>query len=109
MGKIWLSPGFVILLGDFNAKSSSCYDKDTTSPEGLRIESLASFYGFSQLISNPTHILPNSASCIDLIFADQPNIIMNSGVHSSLHPNCHHQIVYSIINLLIAHPALTKE
>ena len=34
----------------------------------------------------------------------QPNIIINSGVHPSLHPNCHHQIVYSKINLLIEYP-----
>ena len=99
-----LNPSFTILLGDFNAKSISWYDKDTTSLEGSRIESLTSFYSFSQLISAPTHILPNSSSCIDLIFVDQPNIVMNSGVHSSLHPNCHHQIVFLKINLKIRYP-----
>ena len=99
-----LNPYFTILLGDFNAKSHSWYDKDITSIEGSRIESLTSFYSFSQLISGPTHILPNSSSCIDLIFVDQPNIVMNSGVHSSLHPNCHHQIVFTKINLKIRYP-----
>ena len=63
-----LNPSFVILLGDFNAKSSSWYSHDITSPEGVRIESLTSFYSFTQLISIPTHILPNSSTCIDLIF-----------------------------------------
>ena len=92
------------MLGDFNAKSSSWYDKDATSPEGLQIESLTSFYGFSQLITSPTHILLNSNSRIDLIFTDQPNLILDSGIHSSLHPNCHHQIIYSKINLLIEYP-----
>ena len=29
---------------------------------------------------------------------------MNYGVHSSLHPNCHHQIVHSSFNLNIHHP-----
>ena len=29
---------------------------------------------------------------------------MNSGVHSSLHPNCHHQIIFSKINLKIEYP-----
>ena len=29
---------------------------------------------------------------------------MNSGVHSSLHPNCHHHIVHSRFNLNIYYP-----
>ena len=99
-----LSPSFIIMLGDFNAKSSSWYNHDPTSPEGFRLESLTSFYSFSQIISNPTHILPTSSSCIDLIFIDQPNIVMSSGVHPSLYPNCHHQIVFLKINLKIRYP-----
>ena len=52
-----INPSFIIMLGDFNAKSSSWYNHDTTSPEGFRLESLTSIYSFSQIISNPTHIL----------------------------------------------------
>ena len=55
---------------------------------------------FHAEILNPTHILINSsASCIDLIFTSQPNLVMESGVHSSLHLNCHHQIVFAKFNL----------
>ena len=42
-------------------------------------------YGFKQLISEPTHLLPRSSSCIDLIFTNQPNMIINSGVFLSIH------------------------
>ena len=59
------------MLGDLNAKSNSWYIDDTTSAEGFQIESLSTFYGLNQLISSPTHILPTSSSCIDLIFIDQ--------------------------------------
>ena len=99
-----LNPSFVMILGDFNAKSSSWCTDDLTSNEGFQVETVTSFYGFTQLISTPTHILPNSSSCIDLIFTDQPSIIMNSGVHSSLHPNCHHQIIFANVNLRIEYP-----
>ena len=99
-----LNPAFLMVLGDFNAKSFSWYDKDITSNEGFEIESLTSFYGLTQLISDPTHILRNSSSCIDLIFIDKPNLVINSGVHSSLHPNCHHQIIYAEINFKIEFP-----
>ena len=49
-----LNPSFTMILGDFNAKSTSWCDHDITSAEGYRIESLTSFYSFSQLISTPT-------------------------------------------------------
>ena len=60
------------LLGDFNARSSDWWPDDITSPEGTHINSLISMYGFDQ-ISDPTHVLPASSSCIDLIFTYQPN------------------------------------
>ena len=41
-------------------------------------------------VNEPTHILPSSSSCIDLIFTDQPSLVVNSGTHPSLHANCHH-------------------
>ena len=100
-----LKPSFTIILGDFNARSSDWWPDDITSPEGTHINSLISMYGFDQLISDPTHILPASSSCIDLIFTDQPNLVVDSGVHSSLHTNCHHQITYCNINLMIVYPS----
>ena len=33
----------------------------------------------------PTHILQHSSSCIDLIFVNQPNLVVDSGIHPSLH------------------------
>ena len=56
-------------------------------------EFLASQSALSQVINEPTHILDNSKSCIDLIFTSQPNMIIGSGVHPLLHSNCHHQII----------------
>ena len=59
---------------------------------------------FSQLIHEPTHIQANSSSCIESVFTDQPDLSVNSGVHASLHLNCHHQIVHSSFNLSIYYP-----
>ena len=69
-----------------------------------KLESLTSQCEFKQVISDPTHILESSSSCIDVIFTPQPNLVMNSGVHSSLHPNCHHQIIHAKFNLKIFYP-----
>ena len=63
-----------VMIGDFNAKSSNWYLNDVTSFEGSQIEFLASQFAMSQVINEPTHILDNSKSCIDLIFIWQPNM-----------------------------------
>ena len=92
------------IIVDFNAKSCNWYSHDKTSFEGSTIESINSQFGLYQLINEPTHLLQNSSSCIDLIFTSQPNIVVESGVHPSLHPNCHHQIIFTKFNLKIYYP-----
>ena len=84
-------PAFTVILGDFNARSKSWWSGNSNTMEGTRLDSLVSTYGFHQLISEPTHILQNLLSCIDLIFTDQPSLVVDSGVHPTLHENCHHQ------------------
>ena len=89
------------MLGDFNTKSTNWCKNDITSHEGSMINAVMSNYGLQQLIQELTHIFNSSPSCIDLIFTSQPNLVMESGVHSSLHPNCHHQVVFAKFNLSI--------
>ena len=48
-------------------------------------DTFTTVHGFHQLIPQPTHQLPQTASCIDLIFRDQPYLIVQSVVHPSLH------------------------
>ena len=98
------NPFLFFVIGDFNAKSTSWCKNDSTTNEGREIESMTSQFGLHQIIKEPTHIINNSFSCIDLIFCNQPNLIIDSGVHSSLHPCCHHQIVYAKVNLKIYYP-----
>ena len=83
------NPFLMVLLGDFNAKSSNWYNKCITSNEGRKNEAVTSQNGLHQEINEPTHILKNSSLCIDLSFNSQPNLLIESGAHPSLHPNCH--------------------
>ena len=93
------NPFLVIALGNFNVKLSQWYKNDKTTTGGSKIANLTSQYGLKQIMNQPTHILNNSSSCIDLLLTSQPNLVMESGVHSSLHSNCHHQIMYARFNL----------
>ena len=68
-------PYMMVLLGDFNAKCTNWYKHDKTNFEGKTIENISLQCGLYQVINEPTHILENSSSCIDLIFTSQPNLI----------------------------------
>ena len=95
------NPFLTTVIGDFNAKSNKWSEGDRSTIEGSKIDFLTSQFGLSQIIKEPTHILENSSSCIDLIFTTQPNMVLESGVHHSLHQNCHHQIIFAKFNLKV--------
>ena len=55
------------------------------------------------MISDPTHIMQHSSSCI-VNFVNQPNLVIDSGMDPSLHQNCHQQIIFCKLNLKIEYP-----
>ena len=71
------------------------YPFDKTTYEGNIIETNNSHFGLHQLIPDPTQFLGKSSSCIDVNLTSQPKMIGNSGVHSSLHTNCHRQTIFA--------------
>ena len=104
------NPFCVIITDDFNCRSTQWWEDDIENNEGRLFEPLASENGLHQLISEPTHLMSDSKSCIDLILTDQPNLIIESGVHPSRHEHCHHQIVYRKLSVSnIALPPYTRK
>ena len=95
------NPFLTVVLGDFNIKSNLYFNGDKTSHESSKIDAITSKFGLQKLINEPTHLVADSSSCIDLIFTSKPNLVMESGLHPSLHPNCHHLITYAKFNLKI--------
>ena len=88
-----------IITGDFNCRSTQWWENDSENNEGRLSEPISFDNGLYQLISEPTHLMGDSKSCIDLKFTDQPNLIAESGVHPSLHNQCHHQIAYGKLSV----------
>ena len=50
------------------------------------------------------HIYCKIFPCVLTIFTSQPNLVIESGVHSSLHSSCNYQIVFAKFNLKICYP-----
>ena len=93
------NPYVMFFTGDFNAHSQNWWPDGNTNNEGIAIDNLSSALDLNQIICEPTNFEEKkNPSCIDLIFCDQPNIIVDSGVRSSLDPFCKHQITYCNIN-----------
>ena len=46
----------------------------------------------------------STTECIDLIFTDQPNVVLESGTRSFLDPFCHHQMTHCRFNFKIPSP-----
>ena len=49
---------FTVVLGDLNTRSPTWWSKDITTLHGTQVDSLTTTHGFKQIISDPTHILP---------------------------------------------------
>ena len=93
------SPLITIILGDFNSRSTSWWVNDRTAIQGTCLATFTNFHDSQQLISGYTHILPNSMSCIDLIFTDQPNLVVDCGIYLALLGNCHHSFSNSLFHI----------
>ena len=100
------NPFLTVVLGDFNVKSSLWYNNDITACNDFKIDGVTSQFALQQIVKEPTHIIGDSSSCIDLSFTTQLNLVMESGDHSSLHANCHHHITFMKLNLKIHYPLL---
>ena len=77
--------------------------------EGSKIDAATSQFSLSQIIKEPTNILSNLASFIDLIFTFQSNLIIHSGLHPSLHPNFYHEVVFAKFNPTIFYLRFTND
>ena len=99
-------PFSIILTGDFNARSPLFWDEESVeTAEGKALSDLTLLNGLDQIINQPTHFpRPGIETCIDHIFTNQRNTIIDSGVIPSPDPCCKHSIIYGKINLSVPAP-----
>ena len=103
------NPFAMFYTGDFNAHCQNWWIDGDSNQEGIALDNLFSSLGLIQTIHEPTNFETNkNPSCIDLIFCDQPNLIMDYGVHPSLDTFCKHQIIHCKLNLRIPKAPLYK-
>ena len=91
----------IVVLGDFNAETKRWYPLGKIPDEGTGTDGITSEFGLEQLIHEPTQFIGGKSPGTYLRFNSQSNLGMESGLISSLHQNCHHQIVFARFNLKV--------
>ena len=89
------NPYATYFTGDFNCHSQHWWPLGNTNAEGDEIDELTLSLGLTQVSSEPINFEPHKKpSCMDLIFTDKLNIVMESGTRASLHVMCHHHLIF---------------
>jgi hypothetical protein len=98
------NPYCIIGTGDYNAHHKDWYHKDTTNEAGITLKEILDKHSLHQLVTEPTYIVSNACTCVDLVYTDQPNLITQNSINPSLHKNCHHQVNHFQLNLICSPP-----
>ena len=85
-------------MGDFNDKCISLNDDQATSELGNKLYDLAQINTFTQLITDPTQYVGDTATLLDLILTDSPHLCYHSGVSSPL-ANLDHCTITCSLNI----------
>ena len=72
--------------------------------EGNSIVDLTTMLGLTQLMNQQILSQTENPSCIDLVFTDQPNLLLESGTRTSLDSYCNHEITHCRFNFKIPLP-----
>ena len=92
----------MVVLGNFVWKLHFWCNNNVTVYEGSKTDDVTSQFEFQQISKEPTHIC-DSLLVICLI-TTQPNLVIESGVHSYPRPNFHYDISFAKFNPKI-HPS----
>ena len=75
---------------------------DNQDHQGIAVNEFIESSALIQFIDQPTHILENSKSCIDLLITT--SLFVESGVHPSLFRGCDHEIIFGKVAVSVPYP-----
>ena len=98
------NPYCTIVVGDFNAHHSTWHKEHpnlraNTDVHGVRMQSIFADNNLEQIVNQPTYVMNNQSTLIDLVATDQPNLVLQNEVLPSPDPLCHHRVNLVRMNL----------
>lgn len=88
----------MIFIGDMNARNSAFWESDQTNHEGRSLYNFFRAHNYYQIINEPTRIVNDTKTCIDLIFTNNKLLFTECGVRSKLHDLCDHLPIYGNVH-----------
>ncbi len=98
----------IVFLGDMNGRNSLFWNQDIANTEGRAL--LASFiqHEFDHFIHEPTRIVENCVSCINLMFTKNPFVFRTVGTHDKIVDICDDCPIYANLNYTYKKPECYK-
>jgi len=93
------TPYCTFLLGDVNGHNKKWYQGDKSDKIGQSIQEIFDNFGFTQMVNQPTYLINNCKTLVDIFATNQPNLVTSNEIHPSQHEKCHHQVNFVKINL----------
>ena len=88
-----------ILVGNFDTKLSNWSPSDKDNKVGQDIDTLTAASGYIQMNGQPTHIINDKLSCIDLLFTNNNKLLSEVGVEQTTYDKCNHKIICGLLIL----------
>ncbi len=87
----------LFLIGDFNAKSSTWFNLQMNNALGIRLQGFVERNHMKQLINEPTRVVGNAISLLDLVITNCENLVDSCGVSAPI-CNSDHGLIWTTIN-----------
>jgi endonuclease/exonuclease/phosphatase family metal-dependent hydrolase len=98
----------IFIMGDMNARNSLFWNEDITNTEGSALNALFHNFDFEQLIHEPTRIVGNTKSCLDLLFTNNCLAVSEVGTRDKIVNICDHHPIYATLKHTKSRPKSYK-
>ncbi len=98
----------IIFLGDMNGRNVLFWNGDKTNTEGRALYASFNSLGFDNMIHEPTRIVGDTKSCIDLLFTNNPFMFSKIGVREKIVEICDHCPIFATMEYNYARPQCYK-
>ncbi len=98
----------IIFLGDMNARNAIFWNQDRTNTEGRILYNTFNALGFEEMVHEPTRIVGETRSCIDLMFSNNPFIFSEISTHDKIVDICDHHPIHATLKYTLKKPKCYK-
>lgn len=87
-----------------NARNTLFWNQDTTNTEGRALNAIFQTYNYDEMIHEPTRIVGNTKSCIDLMFTNNPFLFTEIGTRDKIVEICDHHPIFATLKYTLKKP-----